>query len=115
MSLRLRLLSFPLSEVAWLELDDLDDRALEGRLRSARELPESRTESDPALLPLRNKASALDAVLDQVIAHRAPYRLTEFLGELVDLMVGAGRSTASARRSLDTAVSLLGLEGASRE
>ncbi len=115
LSLRHRLLSFPLSETAWLEWSDLDDASLASRLRTARDLPESRSESDPALLPLRNKATNLDTVLDQVISHRAPYRLTEYLGELVDLMTGAGRSTASARRSLDTAVRLLGLEAESRD
>jgi arginyl-tRNA synthetase len=109
-SLRRRLLSFPLSEEAWVGLDELDDKRLTEQLRTVRALPEARAESDPALLPLRNKASGLDAVIDQVLAQGAPHRLTEYFGELVDALVGAGRTTRPAMESLSLATRLLGLE-----
>jgi len=114
-ALRWRLLSFPLAEEAWVDLATLASYPALDRLRMARAISMARNERDPALIHVRNKADALEDAIDQTVRHCAPQRLSEYLNELVDVVLGAGRITNNAVRSLETAVDLLGLSEAMRD
>lgn len=109
-AVRLRLALFPLSESAFLDLDEAARDPILQRLRSATLVARTATETDPALVFVRSKAAALRDAIAAAVRDLAPNRLAEYALELAGAINAAGRATAGALAALDRTLDLLGLE-----